>query len=86
MPSKASAKIDAIGSFTLKQLTVHAILGLSLLNGQMKDVVTFFNGRAHLLDNLSLILLSFTLTLCRDDDFGEATFGRILKIEVQTFN
>lgn len=42
--------------------------------------------RARLLHNLTLILLSFELTLRRDDGFDEAAFGCILKIEVQAFH
>lgn len=65
---------------------MHAILGVAVAYGRMKDGIAFLDPCFHLLDHLPSVLLTFQLALGREDRLDEFALGRIVELEVQALD
>ncbi|MDT8328611.1 MAG: hypothetical protein RQ750_14720 [Roseovarius sp.] len=65
---------------------MHAISCVAIADWRVKDVVAFLDPRLHLLDHLTAVLFTLQLALRGEDRFNEFAFGRVIQLEVQTFD
>ncbi|MEO1042996.1 MAG: hypothetical protein AAFX52_11965 [Pseudomonadota bacterium] len=57
---------------------------VAITHGRIEDVVSSFQARTHLLDDLTAVLLALKLTLGGEHRFHELAFRRLFEVEVQT--